>query len=177
MHNRHRRSQLRFAMVSIICGFVVSLAPAGESDWKEFAPKDGGFSVKFPGATKSGKAGTEGDQFSTERVIVNQVAYTLYWKFREKPFANATAADVYMRGQQQGVANAGKLTSEKEITVEGFKGREFSVEAKGSVFLCRVLVVDRLVVTQVIQGATPEIVKSEHAKRFFDSFKLVRDKK
>jgi hypothetical protein len=136
---------------------VVAAQPA---DWKEFMPKEGGFSIKFPAATKSGKAGTGSDPFNTERAVVNQVNYTLYWRLREKPFENAKAADAYMKGQQQGVAKSGTLVNEAEIAVDGVKGREFTVNIKDRTLRCRVFVIDRVLVTLVIQGPTAESVQA-----------------
>jgi hypothetical protein len=151
---------------------VMPLFAVDSADWKEFAPKGGRFGVKFPAKTTPGKAGSGNNEFKTERCVFNATGYTLYWRVREKPFATADETEAYLKSQQKGVANAGKLISEKEITVGGIKGREFTVTVNESTTLrCRAFVIDKVVCTLVVQGKTPEAVKASDAETFLKSFK------
>src|SRR2546429_187900 len=88
-----RRTASMFSTMGFVLWGISSLTAAEPADWKEFAPKDGNFSVKFPAKTTSGKAGRGENEFKTERAIVNMTGYTLYWRVREKPFANTAEKD------------------------------------------------------------------------------------
>ena len=171
----------RFVMLAVIVSWgLFPFMAAHAEEWKDFSSKEGGFTIKFPAATISGRAGKGDSAFKTEaikRTAVDGLGYTLYWKLREKPFGTAPEVDGYLKGQQKGVAASGKLVNEAEITFDGNKGREFTVTIDATTCMrCRVLVIDKLVCMLVIQGRDPEAVKSAEAERFFKSFKVDREK-
>jgi hypothetical protein len=182
MATRGYLSVWRVLLVAGLAVWAVALGTAGDSPQeKEFAPKEGGFSLTFPSETTSGTAGSGASQFKTERVkrsAVGALGYTLYWRLREKPFDTPAAAEAYLKAQQEGVAASGKLVSEGEINLDGGKGREFIVTVNESTTLrCRAFVVEKLICMLMVQGQGMKAVTSDDAERFFKSFKLTGGKK
>jgi hypothetical protein len=168
-------------LVAVVAGFILCalshLTAADPADWTEFAPKEATFSLKFPAKPVSGKAGRGEKAFRTERAIANDMAYTLYWRVRDMAFTTPAEKDAYILGQQKGVAASGKLIAEEDLSLDGNKGREFTVTINPDTTVrCRVFVIERVVCTLTIQGKTPEAVKAADAETFFKSFKPVRDK-
>jgi hypothetical protein len=160
-----------------------ALAPLGadeKSEWKEFAPKESGISIKFPTKPVLGKVGTGEDQMQTaavKRAAVKALGYTLYWRTMKKPYGSAAEAEAYMKNQQKGVVESGKLVSEEKVPLGEHKGRELTVTVNEATTLrCRVFVIGKLVCTLVVQGQSPDAVKSDDAERFLKSLKLSREK-
>lgn len=158
--------------IAVVLVVASSLLAADSADWKEFAPEGGKFSVQFPAKTTSGKAGSGEKEFKTERCVLNDTAYTLYWKVREQPFASAAQRDAYLWGQQYAITKNGKIIATAEVVVGSIKGREFTVTVNENMTLrCRAFVIDDVVCcTLVIQGKSPEAVMAPDPEAFFKSF-------
>lgn len=150
------------------------LATADDDDFK---PKDGRYSVRFPGRPKeTTKAVTTplGDQtvhlasYATGDGNVFLVSYTDYPAEAVKPENRATLYDGIRTGV---IGKEGKVTADKEVTIDGEKGREVVVDKGKQVTRVRV-VVKGTRLFQLMAVGTGEFVTGKDATKFFESFEF-----
>jgi hypothetical protein len=85
----------------------------------------------------------------------------------------AAGPKVLLDGAVKGVGTRGKVTSDKEIKVEGNPGREIKVDVKGVPLHMRVFLVKNRMY-QLMAANKAGAVTEEDTKKFFDSFKLAK---
>jgi hypothetical protein len=166
-----------FALLSfaVSATFIYSADPP---EWKEFASKEGRFTVLMPGTPKQNKADTESD-FGKGVLYMNvmQIGKVMYGaNYCDYPaeVKKASIKKIYDASRDGAVANMkGKLDSEKDIKLGEYPGREIRIEvAEGKyLFRARVYLVEQRLYQVVILG-TPEDATSKEADKFLDSFKL-----
>ena len=166
------------ALVVLLLGTSAAAAqPAGEV----FSPRDGGFSVRFPGRPKDSTQTAKsrlGDlrvftaTYATGEGNVYLVSHTDFPPGATKPENRATLFD----GVRDGLKGKdGKVLSEKdaEIGPNKLAGRDIELEKGKQRVRFRVVVSgDRLY--QVAAIGTPAFVGGKEAGAFLDSFELTK---
>jgi hypothetical protein len=176
-------------MVKRLFGLIVTVGafllaggsqPASAQSWTEFHSKEGAFSILMPS-----KPARQNNPTSTPIGTIDIVMFTAstdsafyavtYSDFPSAPSDDDEANRRLDSGRDGGVAQAkGKLISETRITLDGFLGREIKAKVEGGYLLARVYSVKQRVYQIIMAGSEAEIA-SQHAIRFFNSFKLVKD--
>jgi hypothetical protein len=147
----------------------------GTKGWATFESEDGRFSILFPGKPEeqTESVSTVIGTIETEFFMVEQrdMAYSL--NYADYPAEVVTASDVGMMldGARMGaVANVnGELLDEKEITLDGYPGREIKVEVEEDdiiVRACFYLAENRLYAIQAISKKSK--ASSEDIDKFLD---------
>jgi hypothetical protein len=148
---------------------------------KEFAPKEGGFTVRAPGDMKESvkKVAGPGGKDEVQRTYTyapnpNTVYLILD---REMPaLAKATAATVQTaleNGRKAAEKSlGGKLVKEKKVTLGPHQGLEFLIEtAKQGFYRSRIYIADGRMY-QITVMAPQDVATSKTADEFLESFKL-----
>jgi hypothetical protein len=171
-----------FAAIAVPVLLVAADAPP--SALKEFASKEGGFSVLLPGTpneTKIPIPAPPGGKRTTQYLFaVNRGNGAYLVSYQDNPElekVSAEKAQEALKRAQTGVQNMfnGKLMNEKAITFQGNPGREFSTEVPAGPGVCRsriYLVKGRLY--QLIAVGVKEFPTTPEAEQFFNSFKLTK---
>jgi hypothetical protein len=110
-----------------------------------------------------------------QRRAANELGYTCQWTIREKAYSSREAVTGYLRGQQAGAlkSSKGKLVEEKDITLDGVPGREFTIELPDKNRMrCRSYLAGKRVVTLQVVGKDLESVRSTDAVKFFESLRI-----
>jgi hypothetical protein len=156
-------------------------APAAAHDyagWKQYAPQQAGFEVKFPSdpATKSTPSGDEVIQIAgVQRSGIDGLGYVCQWIVQKQPFPNEAFKTGYLQGQREAAVRAfqGTLIEEKEINLNGARGSEFLVSISPDNFLrSRVYLSDRCVISLQVWGKDETAVRSHDADAFLSSLQL-----
>jgi hypothetical protein len=149
-------------------------------EWKEFVSKEGGFSVVMPGTPTSG---TQVAKTPIGAVTVHLFAAEVKNQgraylvtYNDVPELAGQPVDVEkgLDGSRDGIlANmpGSKLLEEKKISLDGFPGRELTIEVpgKGTARWRVYMVKPRLY--QVVAFGPKDITGLAEADKFFDSFK------
>ncbi|HJZ56156.1 MAG TPA: hypothetical protein VKE74_14410 [Gemmataceae bacterium] len=147
-----------------------------------FRPKDGQFSVRFPGKPKENSQNADSAlgqlkvytaTFATTEGNVYLVSYTDFPAGTVKPESHAALFD----GVREGLKKDGKLVSETELAVgpDKLPGREIVIEkekGKQHVKFRVVIRGDRLF--QVAVVGSGDFVKGKEATAFLDSFDVTK---
>src|SRR5262249_49773198 len=126
------------ACLTLTVALTCSLVPADDkSEWKEYKSAEGRFKVLFPVAPEVGKVPGQKPELHSvvvKRQAVDGLGYMCYWSIREEAFKNGEEEAAFLKGLQEGAVKAGKgvLDGEKEIELDGLRGREFFVKLSGS---------------------------------------------
>ncbi|HEX3999993.1 MAG TPA: hypothetical protein VHX65_15685 [Pirellulales bacterium] len=174
---------MRFVVA--VCALVCSLGTLGlaaeNTEFKPFAPKDGGFTISFPGKPEESTNTTSTDLGS---VVIHELAVkrpkekeTFVLIYSDLPGEMVKGADpetVLNRARDGGAASVhAKPAKETKIELDGNPGRELEVAGLGGTRLWRLYLVDgrlyQLLVTTESGKPSPE-----RAKTFFNSFKPVK---
>lgn len=165
-------------------GFVlmaVVTASAFANRDEEYAPKDGGFKIHFPGKPKesSQKAKSPiGDlkvSTATYATADGNVFMVSYTDFPEGA-AKADSSAAFFDGVRRGLAGKdGKLLGEKDIQVEPDQvpGRDIEIEKDKKRMKFRIVLRDGRLY-QVATIGTASFVISKNATAFIDSFTLTK---
>jgi hypothetical protein len=166
-----------FAIAVVSVGAVT--VPADDTpSWKEFASKEGGFTVLMPGTPNPYTLDTDSD-FGKGMLHMNtvQAGKTMYGaNYCDFPagIKAVPLKQVYDSSRDGAVANMeGKLASEKDIKLGDHPGREIRIDVAGGkrLFRVRVCLVDQRLYQVVVMGSK-EAATSKEADKFLDSFKL-----
>lgn len=172
-------------MVTILFAFIISIQgnSSGQSlsDWKEFSPPGGGFSVLLPSKPKEriDKATVENiefDYFTFESSAGLQKCAVSYHDFPLPLNETGLIEDVFRIAKKH--LSAGKLLGETHISIDGHPGREYRYRLNspsGDAFIVRVYIIGQRVYQLDYQTPRKEENLSK-ANQFFDSFKLVKDR-
>ena len=168
----------RIVCLLLLALLLLSGCDEAEKEWATFTSEDGGFSILFPGKPEEQieSVSTAIGTIETEFFIVEQKdrAYSLNYADYPKEIIAASDAGSMLDGAGMGaVSNVnGELLDEKEITLDGYPGREIRIEVKEDDIIIHArfyLVENRLYVVQAVsksEASTPDIDK------FLDSFQL-----
>jgi hypothetical protein len=170
-------------MKAIIPFLVLSLTPLvaqPDESWKSFAPKDGAFTVLFPGTPteviKPVKTATGTSDVFLFEVGVPPGSSKYLVGYSEFPAAaiKAGTEDKRLDNARDGAvaSSKGKLKREKALLLGPFPGREvfIEVEGKASVLIRMYAVKNRLY--EAVAVGSAEFVTSKNTEKFLDSFKL-----
>lgn len=195
MKSSTRRLFIIFALLA--CAFAPAAAhgqtpvPAAQDTkaWKKFTSPEGRFSVLLPATP-------------TEQ---SRPVETALGRLDNRVFMVQTPADVYMvayadfpepvsdpdmiqkmldGGRDKALSNVnGKLTSEKNIKLDGHAGREWHIEmpeglvARARAYWVKKRLYQALVIVQATPNATPQAarLRQEANDKFFDSFALTAE--
>jgi hypothetical protein len=161
------------------------------ADWITFTAPDGSFTVWLPEepATQSQTVPTEAGDIEIAMYMVESDDWMLMLSQNGFP---ASVADLVAAGDEAFIQSlldngrdgaignmSGTLQDEKQVTVDGFPGREFtfiidsSVSPTGSAFtgIARVILVKDMLY-QMIRLSTADEADPDLAQAFFDSFHL-----
>jgi hypothetical protein len=186
----HVKNTILFS-ISILLSFAAVTAqqpaptpvPAASSAWVNVAPANVGFTVLMPSKASEtvtpveGHPGVETHVLALETELAGYVvAYTEFAKDISDPVAIKLLLD---RAREGGVGQ-GQLKSEREIKLNAYFGREWTVEIPGGMFVtARAYWVKRRLYQTVFVTAPkandlPEVIKlrQELATKFLDSFTL-----
>ena len=153
--------------------------------WANVAPANAGFTVMMPAKPAErvdaveGHAGVENHTLTLETKLAGYVVS--FVEFPENITDPNLIKEMLDRGRDGGIAGSGgELSSEKEIKLNGYSGREWSMKLPGGLLTtARAYWVKRRLYQTVFvispnPSDTPEAVKlrQEAATKFLDSFTL-----
>ncbi len=173
-------SRLRNRLIGRLAA-VVFLACLGcgfqQSQWREFAPPSGDFTVSLPGEPRpvTQTSDTERTQVNNPLFMLEtgEVSYVIGYTDLTYDLTEPGAIESALNnGRDQAVSKSGgELESQKNITLAGHPGREMKVRlSDGSVIRARSYLVKRRLY-QLIVVTSPALVDSPAVNRFFGSFK------
>jgi hypothetical protein len=128
---------------------VAPIAAASQSVWSRFSPPEGGFSILMPGTPEESNqnVGTEEEPVilrGFRSIRANEGMYLiLYQDIPEN--ANERKVKAVLNAFPEYFAKAvkGQLISQKNITLNSYKGKEFKIKgSRGAIFRGRVYVAD-----------------------------------
>ena len=146
--------------------------------WKTYSPAEAAFEVRFPSEPTVKVASPDTGNFhiaGIQRHALNTLGYTCQWSIREKPFSNKEEESEYLKGQQTGAlaSSKGKLVEQKEITQDGFPGRQFIIEfGSQNTLHCRSYLAGKRVITLQVGQRSRNRQCSADAIKFLDSLKI-----
>ena len=152
---------------------------ANVDDWKLFTPKEGGFSILFPGTPAENKQETKTSAgtiavtyFVLERGGITYVAsYSVFPKESMKARSEEKRLD---NARDGAVASAkGKLEDQRNIKLGKYPGRELLIQGEKNFVRSRIFAVEnRLYQTMVV--SKKENAHAADAAKFLESFKIVK---
>jgi len=146
--------------------------------WKEYAPTEGGFEVRFPTepAIKAPSPATGNFHIAgTQRQAPDELEFMCQWIIKGQPYDSKQAEVLYLRSQQLGMltASKGQLVDEEEITLDSANGREFTIAIPGKeVVRSRSYLAGKRMITIQVWGKDTQAVGSTDATKFLDSLKI-----
>jgi hypothetical protein len=164
-------------MVHLIGCIMVSLPLHTAADGEKYAPKDGHFTVRFPGKPKESKQSTKTETGTLDVVTATyafadgNVYVASYTKFPAevvKPEVRGTLFDGVVKGLK---GKDGTVTSEKEIEIGSEKGREVLIDKGKAIARYRILVKDDRLIQLGAVGMAP-FATARDATVFFESLEL-----
>ena len=201
-HTRNRSLLVLCAMIPQFCLAQINNQPpplplvarqTAESNpktWKEFASKDGFFSILLPGTPvhqtqRIGSAEGPLDYFSYTLQTDTHSYYIAYVDFPEVPNDVRGIIKILDGGRDGAIATInGKLISEVDFLLKGVPARAITVEGTNEMLKARIYLAElRLYLVMIVasknQAATPESSSREieTVEKFLDSFKLKAQKK
>jgi hypothetical protein len=177
-----RTTRSKIGVFGLLLAIAGSSLAADTADFKPFTPKDGGFTITFPGkpeqstsTTTTELGGVELHQFLVKRPKEKESFVLIYCDLPAEWIKDADAEKLLDRSRDGGVESIhGKLAKENKIKLEGNPGRELAVDAFGGTRLWRLyLLKGRLY--QLLVTAESGRPSASSAKTFFDSFNLAKE--
>lgn len=171
-------------MATLLLLLPPSLVANQTGDWKAFASKDGGYEVQLPGVPLEQRQSIKTSVGTVYVVLAvlelkkgdsNNVFLVGYAEQPEVVVKSDTEEKRLDNARNGAVSNVrGKLKAEKQIKIDTHNGRELDIEtdARNMVRFRFYFVNDRLY--QVMVSGSREMVTGADAKKFLDSFKLVK---
>jgi hypothetical protein len=172
---------MKTACMTLTFALCYSLVPADDKEkWKEYSSAEGRFQVHFPGVPEVGTVPNQKPEMhrvAVKRPSSDGLGYMCYWTVKEEPFRDKESEVAYLKGLQEGAVKSsrGELDGEKEIELDGLKGREFFVKvSKNNYVRFRAFVSGKHVYTIQVWGKDNEAVQSQDADKFLKSFVVKR---
>ena len=170
---------MRWSVAVLIVAMRAISGVADEpTEWKEFASKDGRFTVLMVGTPKQYKLDTESDfgkgVLNMNSIQLGKTMYAANYCDFPAEIKKAGLKQVYDSSRDGAAANLeGKLASEKDLKLGEHPGREIQIAVQGGkrLFRARVYLIDQRLYQVVVFG-TKEAATSKDADKFLDSFKL-----
>ncbi|MDD5291787.1 MAG: hypothetical protein PHY46_01200 [Candidatus Omnitrophica bacterium] len=169
----------------VLWAVVILISGCNIMGWKQYASVEGGFSVQLPGEPEGQKiildtqvGRTYLNMYTLNRKDDNFIYAVGYVDYPDELF-NLKSVDQILNDGRDGAARnvQGVLTKESNISIEGYPGREFTIEVgngeavvKGKLFLVGQRVYQLMVTTD------KKWSDSYNIKRFLDSFQLIKSK-
>jgi len=143
--------------------------------WREYRRDDLGFRVEMPGEPDVDETEDEAKDIVL-RSLDAQVDYEkIIFGVHHTEYKNAVSADEEFALLRKGMATGGfAVTREAALTIDGVSGREFVSDSDTINIVHRLMVMDRFTIGVAVAGER-EIHDSPLTRRFFDSFKLLRN--
>ena len=181
---RQVRHPIRCRMTRLVLALSLFGLPAVLADdppaWKEYADKDGGFTVLLPGAPVKKRFDVENDfgkgVLHTNLARVGQTRYAANYTDFPPEVLKVPAKDLFDSSRNGVIGQLnGRLDGETDIKLGDHPGREIRVVDEKNKFMFRVRVyqVGQRQYQVVVQG-TPEAATSKESDKFLDSFKLAK---
>jgi hypothetical protein len=170
--------RILFVLVAIIGNTATVEKEQVDDAWEKYNPSEGGFQISFPKKPVVKKASVMTGNFhvaGVQRMAINEFGFNCQWKIKDQPYADKDAEIPYLKGQQTGMVLAakGKLVEEKEINLDGIRGRDFVVRLDAAnTFRCRSFISGKLICTLAVYGKDADAVHTGDAKKFLESFKI-----
>jgi hypothetical protein len=188
-----KKTILLSVIVSLSFITVLAQGPAvvhpESSPWVKAAPPNSGFSVLIPGKPAEQTQPVEGHQGLDNHLLTLETeigGYVVsYLEFADEITEPDQVKSILDRGRQGGISSGGELISEKEVKVNGYFGREWSLKLPGGLTAtARAYWVKRRLY-QTVFVKTPkandssEVIKlrQQAETKFLDSFALIDDVK
>jgi hypothetical protein len=161
---------------------VLSATPRGQAklDWQSFSPSDGAFTVQVPAKPTEFKKTMQSPQGEVQVTVYESAVPGSDGKFilsvSQYPEGTLKAGteDKHLDNARDGAVASvkGKLKREKSLLLDSYPGRELTIEIEGKspIILRMYAVKDRLY--QLAAVGPQELVTSQDAAKFFDSFKV-----
>ena len=154
-------------------------SPPAPAVWQEFSSAEGNFAVLMPGSPSYKKQSSSTavgpiDMHLFSLDLAKDAVYMVMFSDYPDVVAQAPADKVLDGGRDGALANTkGKLIGEQSISLDGFPGREFTIEipGKGMMKLRAFLVRQRLY--QVMAVGTNERIDQEDTGKYLTSFRLL----
>jgi hypothetical protein len=166
----------------IICTVIILISGCDILGWKKYTSVEGGFSVTLPAEPKGNKIilDTEVGRTYLNLYLLNRkddkFAYSVgYVDYPPELFQKKSIIQILNDARDSAARNIqGVLTSESEVSIKQYPGREIVIEAfKGQVIVKGkfFLVGNRLY--QLMATTGKKFADSYNIKRFLDSFELI----
>jgi hypothetical protein len=165
---------------------ATAAAPNDSTTWITYAPAGAGFKVLMPSKPSETAMPVQGRQDLENHVITLDTplgGYVVsYVQFPDDVTDPRAIKEMLDRGREGGLASTkGELKNEKEISLNGFSGREWKMEIPGGIVaIARAYWVKRRLYQTVFVTApksddSPELIKfrQEAGSKFLDSFALM----
>ena len=169
---------------------VPQTAESNPKTWKEFASKEGFFSILLPGTPvkqiqRVGAPAEPLDYFSYTLQTETHSYFVAYVDFPEVPEDARGIIKILDGGRDGAIATInGRLISEVDLSLRGVPGRAITVEGASQLVRARIYLAELrlyliMIVANKTQTISAEINSLENAtvERFLDSFKLTARKK
>ncbi len=150
-------------------------AERAPAEWKEFTSREGRYSVLMPGTPieTTLQGNTPAGQVTNHLAMAFIGGGTLVVNYADLPTLPDKLDDTFWAGIRSDIeaGSKGKVTSEKEISLGSYPGREYEVElAQGGTAKFKAYQVKQ---RHYRLTAPVDKVSAEDAQKFFDSFKLL----
>jgi serine/threonine-protein kinase len=147
--------------------------------WQEFTSPEGNFAVLMPGTPAYEKKGTATAAGSIDMHLFTSepdrdAAYIVMYSDYPEIVLNVPAQKILDGGRDGAVANSrGRLLGEQELSLDGFPGREFTIDVQGKGLLkARAFLVRQRMYTIIAAGTREKVEQGDTAK-FLTSFRML----
>jgi len=170
----------RIARGLIVAGALLASACYPTLDWREVASAEGGFTVLMPAPPEHAQREivVGGVPLAMSMTSVRRDGMAFGAAYADIPAGHARPAELLGAARDALVRNIdGRITSAREITIDGATGREFfadgSVDGRPMRLAARVLVADSRFYQVVVVGQRDRLANAD-VSLFLGSFRLVR---
>ena len=172
-------------MAFLIAAAALFTLGNSSDEWETITPEQGGFSVKIPANSTLTRKKVNGEDGSSEVVIVQageaRLAYLV--TYVDVSATTARMPRSLLDGTRDVAVSSskGKLLSEKKILLKKYPGREIRAEVplgddpKGGFLKCRIYLVGRRVFQVMAIGPKDE-ANAKEIDKFFGSFQIISSK-
>jgi hypothetical protein len=150
---------------------------ADTGDWKPFTPKEGGFSILFPGtpAQEKQESKTPAGTVTVTYFVLEQggITYVASYSVFPKESVNPRTQEKRLDNARNGaVASAkGKLERERKFHLHKYPAREVLIAGEKGFVRSRIYAVENRLYQTLVMGAKKEVAGKDAAK-FLESFQL-----
>ncbi|WP_052672210.1 CHAT domain-containing protein [Aliterella atlantica] len=143
--------------------------------WQEFSTQEGGFSVLLPGKPQQETKPIEPGSGTLNNFFVDLKYGTYGVSYADFPNASnqldPKQVDDLLNSVRDSAVGKGKLLTDRNITLDGYKGKEIEYVSAGLTYKTRIYWVKQRLYQQIVVLANPKL--AANSDRFFNSFKLL----